>query len=331
MCNKKISESATETPPYRSLSHLTGAIELGTHSPPYKESRVCGYSKINFQPNTYEYDASLIYYENPMILFKGDATTTYPNSNWGGLEYQDPRDNPNHYMDPRLIAPLESLVNKIVERDPYIRVRITSAFRLPGNFEYSRSLHHTGMALDLTLYDTYSKRKAYETYGMLAELCVEAGFCWVYYEDRYHVHVSMATNPMYQPFLIQYKKVFMDWAPLKAFKMKDMGDHTAQHQLELEPGTYAFKFAEGSPRRYFGYRKPGYLGREDQILPEYGYLGAPIVVTIREKGTYRFTFQPTSFQYAIDPIQSTHSLPKHEDISILEGLGKLLMEDSIPE
>ncbi|HMJ16171.1 MAG TPA: hypothetical protein VK524_32375 [Polyangiaceae bacterium] len=142
-------------------------FRVGERSPDKSEAGAAGAPGPPLSRRSADWD-SLVLCRNSRIVFKDEEKT-----------------QADRRMTPRLRQRLQRLAELVQRRWPDVQLRVTEAW--DEQREHGRiSLHYEGRAADVTTSDMDPNKL-----GALAQLCVQAGMDWVFFEDRTHVHVSV--------------------------------------------------------------------------------------------------------------------------------------------
>lgn len=142
-------------------------LDLGERVPRSSEQDAIGRVLARVSREMPDY-RSLARHRSSDIVFKDEEST-------GADRMMTPR------LERRLLA-----LQRLVRREwAGVSLRVTEAWDENGEHGPS-SAHYEGRAADLTTSDLDPSKL-----GRLAYLAVEAGFDWVYFEDRTHVHASV--------------------------------------------------------------------------------------------------------------------------------------------
>jgi hypothetical protein len=154
--------------PAPALSRARGEeLELGERVPRQSEQDAIGRVQVRVSREMPDY-RSLARSRNSEIVFKDEEST-----------------GADRMMTPRLERRVSTLHRLVRQEWDGVSLRVTEAWDENGEHGPS-SAHYEGRAVDLTTSDIDPSKL-----GRLAFLAVEAGFDWVFFEDRTHVHASV--------------------------------------------------------------------------------------------------------------------------------------------
>ena len=143
-------------------------LTLGQKVPDKNEVDAVGAIAAKIVRGTPEF-ATLVKNENSDIVFKDEEGT-----------------GADQMMSNRLKDKMDTLATLVKGEWPGKKLRVTEAWD-ETNEHSATSIHYEGRAADVTVSDQDQGKL-----GRLGQLAVDAGFDWVWYEDKFHIHVSVS-------------------------------------------------------------------------------------------------------------------------------------------
>ena len=142
-------------------------FEIGDKIPNNSEAKAVGKPTTKIKRGTPEFEA-LKKNTNEKIVFKNEENT-----------------GADRMMTEKLKEKVDKLADLVSDEWSGVKLRITEAW--DEDLEHSsNSTHYEARGVDMTTSD-----KKESKYGRLARLAVDAGFDWVWYENKFHVHASV--------------------------------------------------------------------------------------------------------------------------------------------
>ena len=139
-------------------------LQLGHSFPNVPQAKVVARSSEHFSST----NPNLIRYPYRDVVFKDEEKT-----------------GADRYMTQKLAQRVHLLAQLVRHEWPKVQLRVTEAWD-PESEHSKYSTHYEGRAVDITTSDIDPQK-----YGRLAGLAIQAGFDWVFYEDKNHIHASV--------------------------------------------------------------------------------------------------------------------------------------------